>query len=55
VLNRLRGAMTRLFTPVADVLLKRGVSPDAVTITGTVLVVATALWLSRPGTSGPRA
>jgi CDP-diacylglycerol--glycerol-3-phosphate 3-phosphatidyltransferase len=49
VLNRLRGAMTRLFTPVADVLLKRGVSPDAVTITGTVLVVATALWLFPTG------
>lgn len=49
MLNRLRGAMTRLFTPVADVLLKRGVSPDAVTITGTVLVVATALWLFPTG------
>jgi CDP-diacylglycerol--glycerol-3-phosphate 3-phosphatidyltransferase len=41
--------MTRLFTPVADALLKRGVSPDAVTITGTVLVVATALWLFPTG------
>jgi len=49
VLNRLRGAMTRIFTPVADALLKRGVSPDAVTITGTVLVVATALWLYPAG------
>lgn len=49
MLNRLRGAMTRLFTPVADALLKRGVSPDAVTITGTVLVVATALWLFPTG------
>jgi CDP-diacylglycerol---glycerol-3-phosphate 3-phosphatidyltransferase len=49
VLNRLRGAMTRLFTPVADFLLKRGVSPDAVTITGTVLVVAAALWLYPTG------
>lgn len=44
MLNRLRGAMTRIFTPVADTLLKRGVSPDAVTITGTVVVVVTALW-----------
>jgi CDP-diacylglycerol--glycerol-3-phosphate 3-phosphatidyltransferase len=41
--------MTRLFTPVADALLKRGVSPDAVTITGTVAVVATALWLYPTG------
>lgn len=49
MLNRLRGAMTRLFTPVADALLKRGVSPDAVTITGTVAVVATALWLYPTG------
>ncbi|HEY0215451.1 MAG TPA: CDP-alcohol phosphatidyltransferase family protein [Cellulomonas sp.] len=41
--------MQRLFTPVADALLKRGVSPDAVTITGTVLVVAAALWLYPTG------
>jgi CDP-diacylglycerol--glycerol-3-phosphate 3-phosphatidyltransferase len=36
--------MTRLWTPLADVLLRAGVSPDAVTITGTLVVVATALW-----------
>lgn len=44
MLNRLRGFMTRVFTPVADALLKAGVSPDAVTITGTLVVVVTALW-----------
>jgi len=44
VLSRLRGAMTRLWTPLADALLRRGVSPDAVTITGTLVVVVTALW-----------
>ena len=44
MLNGLRGAMTRLFTPVARALLRMGVSPDAVTITGTLVVVATALW-----------
>lgn len=49
MLNRLRGAMTRIFTPVADALLKRGVSPDAVTITGTLAVVVTALWLYPTG------
>ncbi|WP_282943854.1 phosphatidylinositol phosphate synthase [Cellulomonas endometrii] len=49
MLNGLRGAMTRLFTPVADALLRRGVSPDAVTITGTVAVVAAALWLYPAG------
>jgi CDP-diacylglycerol--glycerol-3-phosphate 3-phosphatidyltransferase len=41
--------MTRLFTPVADFLLKRGVSPDAVTITGTLAVVVAALWLFPTG------
>lgn len=44
MLNRLRGLMTRLFTPVADRLLGWGVSPDAVTVTGTAAVVGTALW-----------
>lgn len=44
MLSRLRGAMTRLWTPLADALLKAGVSPDAVTITGTLVVVVTALW-----------
>jgi CDP-diacylglycerol--glycerol-3-phosphate 3-phosphatidyltransferase len=44
VLNGLRGAMTRFFTPIAKALLRMGVSPDAVTITGTLVVVVTALW-----------
>jgi len=44
VLNGLRGAMTRLFTPLARLLLRMGVSPDAVTIGGTLVVVTTALW-----------
>lgn len=44
MLDGLRGVMTRLFTPPARVLLRAGVSPDAVTITGTVVVVAVALW-----------
>jgi len=44
VLNGLRGFMTRVFTPVARVLLRAGVSPDAVTVTGTVVVVVTSLW-----------
>lgn len=37
--------MNRLFTPVADVLLRWGVSPDAVTIVGTIGVAVGALWL----------
>ncbi|MFI2752106.1 phosphatidylinositol phosphate synthase [Cellulomonas sp. P22] len=44
MLNRLRGLMTRVMTPLADALLRHGVSPDAVTITGTLAVVVTALW-----------
>ena len=44
MLNRLRGGLTKVVTPVARFLLARGVSPDAVTIAGTVVVVVTALW-----------
>jgi len=44
VLNRLRGFATRVLTPLADALLRRGVSPDAVTIVGTLVVVVVALW-----------
>lgn len=44
MLNRLRGLMTRVMTPPADALLRAGVSPDAVTILGTLVVVVTALW-----------
>jgi CDP-diacylglycerol---glycerol-3-phosphate 3-phosphatidyltransferase len=49
VLNRLRSFMTTLWTPLADLLLRRGVSPDAVTITGTIGVVVMALWLLPTG------
>jgi len=44
MLHGLRGLMQRIFTPVARALLRAGVSPDAVTITGTLVVVVTALW-----------
>lgn len=44
MLNRLRGVATKVASPIARFLLARGVSPDAVTITGTVVVVVTALW-----------
>jgi CDP-diacylglycerol--glycerol-3-phosphate 3-phosphatidyltransferase len=36
--------MGRIMTPPADALLRAGVSPDAVTILGTLVVVVTALW-----------
>jgi CDP-diacylglycerol---glycerol-3-phosphate 3-phosphatidyltransferase len=49
VLNRLRGGMTRVMTPIADLLLARGVSPDAVTVAGTLAVVVTALTLYPTG------
>ncbi|MFB9953922.1 phosphatidylinositol phosphate synthase [Cellulomonas denverensis] len=49
MMDRLRGFATRIFTPVADRLLRWGVSPDAVTITGTVIVVLAALILLPTG------
>ena len=49
MLNRLRGAMARVMTPIADLLLARGISPDAVTIAGTLAVVVTALTLFPTG------
>ena len=44
MLNRFaRAAITRLFEPVARLLLRLGISPDAVTVAGTLGVVAGAL------------
>ncbi len=44
MLNRFaRTFFTRLFTPLAKALLKAGVSPDAVTVAGTLGAVASAL------------
>lgn len=45
MLSRLRAGVERLFTPLAKALLRLGVSPDAVTIGGTIAVVAAALTL----------
>lgn len=45
MLSRLRAGATRVITPLATFLLRRGLSPDAVTIAGTLGVVVTALWL----------
>ena len=49
MLKRLRAVMTTIWTPLADLLLRLGVSPDAVTISGTVAVVVAALWLYPTG------
>ncbi len=49
MLKRLRAVMTTVWTPLADLLIRLGVTPDAVTITGTVAVVVAALWLYPTG------
>lgn len=43
MLERFRGFFTAVFTPIARLLLRLGVSPDAVTLVGTLGVVAGAL------------
>ena len=43
MLDRFRAFWTRVFTPVVDLLLRWGVSPDAVTVVGTLGVVAGAV------------
>lgn len=43
MLERFRGFWTRLLSPIARFLIRCGVSPDAVTLVGTVGVVAGAL------------
>jgi CDP-diacylglycerol---glycerol-3-phosphate 3-phosphatidyltransferase len=43
MLDRFRAFWTRVFTPVVDLLLRWGVSPDVVTLVGTLGVVAGAV------------
>lgn len=43
MLERFRGFWTRLLSPIARFLIRRGVSPDAVTLVGTIGVCAGAL------------
>ncbi|MFY0408463.1 phosphatidylinositol phosphate synthase [Solicola sp. PLA-1-18] len=43
-MERFRQFWTRIFSPVAKLLLRLGVSPDTVTIVGTLGVSAGALW-----------
>jgi CDP-diacylglycerol--glycerol-3-phosphate 3-phosphatidyltransferase len=45
MISRFRSFFGRAFRPIAQFLLDRGVSPDAVTITGALLAVVAALWL----------
>ena len=49
MLNHLRGLMTKVMTPIAARLLRWRITPDAVTITGTVAVVLAALTLFPTG------
>lgn len=43
MLDRFRAFWTKIFTPVVDLLLRLGVSPDAVTLVGTLGVVTGAI------------
>ncbi len=47
--NRGRGVQALLFTPLARLLLRLRVSPNAVTVGGTVITTALALWLLPTG------
>ncbi len=49
MLNVLRPALSRLLTPLAEVLARTPVTPNSITITGTAGVVAGALWLFPTG------
>ena len=44
MLNRFREFWTKVISPIARLLLRLGVSPDAVTLVGTLGVAAGALW-----------
>jgi phosphatidylinositol phosphate synthase len=45
MLNVLRPVLSRLLTPVGELLARTPITPNAITVTGTVGVTAGALWL----------
>src|ERR1039457_3882253 len=49
MLNLLRPALNRLLTPIGEALARTPVTPNAITVTGTVGVAAAALWLLPTG------
>lgn len=49
MLNVLRPVLSRLLTPVGELLARTPITPNAITITGTVGVTAGALWLFPTG------
>ena len=46
-----RSHVSRITTPIGRWLVARGVSPDAVTVAGTVGTAAAAVWLSPAASS----
>ena len=49
MLNVLRPVLSRLLTPVGEILARTPITPNAITITGTAGVTAGALWLFPTG------
>lgn len=49
MLDHLRSGVTALLSPVARLFLRLGISPDAVTVVGTLGVAVAALWLFPTG------
>ena len=49
MLEHIRGLVTAIISPVARLLLRLGVSPDAVTLVGTVATCTAALWFAPRG------
>ncbi|MBC2933608.1 phosphatidylinositol phosphate synthase [Nocardioides sp. zg-1228] len=49
MLEHIRGLVTAIISPIARLLLRLGVSPDAVTLVGTVATCTAALWFAPRG------
>ena len=49
MLENIRGIVTAIISPIARLLLRLGVSPDAVTLVGTLCTCGAALWLAPQG------
>lgn len=49
MLEHIRGLVTAIIAPLARLLLRLGVSPDAVTLVGTVATCTAALWFAPRG------
>lgn len=49
MLNLLRPVLNRVLTPIGEALARTPITPNAITVTGTVGVVAAALWLLPTG------